>query len=145
MTNSHVYLGIENVALTNAQRNTLVSQLQQLGTANTDGNPSHRNHWRVRPDNQAVLFEAVFDENTVTIAAIAQRLADIFGIAVGSIATATQQTQYGLLVTYSRGGTPRLRSIAFGYNNGWPAYSISQAAALQYLADNAAAWGDLDT
>lgn len=141
MANVHIYFGIENLALTTNQRNTLVAGLQALGVANAGDNPAQRNHWRVRLDNQAVIFEALFNEDNISIVAIKQRLATIYGINVSLIGHTIQQTVYGLLVTFSRSGTDRLRMIAFGHDgNSWPARSVSGDAARAYLAANIAAW-----
>jgi hypothetical protein len=142
--NIHCYYGIESLALTNPQRATLVQGLQQIGEANNAANPAQRNHWRIRPDNNAIIFEALFNEDHLTIAAIKQRLADIFGVNVSLITHTTSQSVYGLVVTFRYNSVNRLRSIAFGYNGGWPAYGVSQQAARDYLAANAAAWGDTE-
>jgi len=144
MANVHVYLGIENLGLTNPQRSTLISGLQALGQANAGPSPAQRNHWRIRTDNDAAIFEALFDEDTLTIAAIKQRLANIFGVDVSQITHSTSQHgTYGLIVTFVYLATNRLRMVAFGYNGSWPAVGISRTAAQAYLAANAAAWGDV--
>lgn len=140
---THCYFGIENINLTNGQRNTLVAGLQTLGTSNSDPQPCNRNHWRIRTDNDAAIFEADFDENTLTIAAIKQRLATIFSVAVGTITHSTSQSAYGLVVTFIHGGQNKIRSVAFGHNgSAWGTYADSKAAVLAYLQANAAAWGD---
>lgn len=144
MANTHLYFGIEALNISNQQRNTLVAELQSLGEDNAGPRPERRNHWRTRLDNQAVIFEALFNEDHLTIAAIKQRMATIFGINVSLITHSTNQVAYGLVVTYIRGGVNRLRSIAFGYDGGWPATSVSRAAAQAYLAANAAEWGDTE-
>src|SRR5688572_16025858 len=108
--NIQVYFGIENLNLTNQQRNTLVAGLQQLGH-NTSYLTNERNHWRFRLDNQAIIFEALFDENDLTIAAIKQRLANLFNVAVNTISHSTQQTAYGLLVTFIHGGQNKMRML----------------------------------
>jgi hypothetical protein len=144
MANIHTYIGIENLNLTNNQRNQLVATIQALGAANNSVQPAERNHWRVRPDNDAAIFEALFDEDTITIDSIKQFLANIFGIAVGTINHATQQTQYGLLATFSRNGTDYVRLISFGHDGDWSTWQESNAAVRDYLSDNAVAWGDVD-
>lgn len=144
MTNSHQYFGIESLNLTNAQRNTLVAELQSLGEDNAGPRPERRNHWRIRTDNQAAIFEAMFNEDHLTISATKQRLANIFGINVSLITHSTNQVVYGLVVTYIRGGVNRLRSIAFGFNGSWGTTAESRVAAQAYLAANAAEWGDTE-
>lgn len=140
---THCYFGIENINLTNGQRSTLVTGLQSLAINNNDPQPCNRNHWRIRTDNNAVIFEAEFDEDTLTIAAIKQRLADIFSVAVGTITHSTSQSAYGLVVTFIQGGQNKVRSVAFGHNgSAWGTYADSKAAILAYLLANAVAWGD---
>lgn len=140
--NIRVYFGIENINLTNQQRNTLVAGLQQLGH-NTSHLTNERNHWRIRLDNQAVIFEALFDENDLTIAAIKQRLANLFNVAVDTISHSTQQTAYGLLVTFIHGGQNKMRMIAFGHDgNAWGTWAESNLAVHVYLFNNLLAWDD---
>lgn len=139
MADVHVYLGMEALSMTAGQKNTLISGLRSLGQAN-NGLPFQRNHWRTRPDNNAVIFEGLFDENTITLQAIKNRLAAAFGISAALISHATQQTAYGLVITYTYQSVARLRMVAFGYNGGWSNRETSLSAALAYLADNAAAW-----
>lgn len=142
MAIKHVYFGVENLALSAEQRGTLVSELQALGTANNSSQPAERNHWRIRPDDEAAIFEAKFDETNIDIAAIKQFLADIFSVAVGTIEHSAQAVSYGLVVTFSRLGTDYLQSIAFGYDAGWPAWEASRQATVAYLIANAVAWGE---
>jgi hypothetical protein len=136
---SRQYYGIEALNLTAAQRGTLVDALKQLGRDNQATNPCNRNHWRVRPDNLAVLFEANWDTSDWTVEGIKTRLANLFGIDPSLVTATTQQTAYGPLVTFTR-TTDRLRMIAFGGLS--VTYAESHAAVLQYLAANRAAWGD---
>jgi hypothetical protein len=143
MANIRCYFGIENINLTNPQRLTLITGLQALGD-NTSANPCNRNHWRIRTDNNAVIFEALFDEDNLTIDAIKQRLATIFGVAVGTISHSTSQNAtYGLIVTFTHSAQAKIRMVAFGYNGSWRTWAESNAAARAYLAANAAAWGDV--
>lgn len=144
MANKHVYFGIERLpALSAGQRATLVADLKGLGTANNSSQPAERNHWRTRLDNDAVIFEALFDETNIDIAAMKDFLAITFGVSASSIESNTQATVYGLVVTFSRLGTDYLRSIAFGYDAGWPTWNDSRLAVHVYLAANSAAWNEL--
>lgn len=140
MPNIHVYFGIENLNLTNAQRNQLVTALQDLGANNNSVQPAERNHWRIRLDNDAAIFEALFDEDSISISTMKNYLANIFSVQASTIDHATQPTQYGLMITFSRTATDYLRMVAFGYVSGWPSWSDSREAVLQYLSDNSAAW-----
>lgn len=136
----NLYFYIEALNLTAGQRDTLVEQLKLIGRRDQDGNPKNRNHWRVRPDNLAVIFEAWFDEDHLTAVALRNRLAAIFGVAQASITYATNQTAYGPLVTYTYNSTARLRVGVFGGVSA--SYAESRAACLAYLAANAGTWGD---
>jgi hypothetical protein len=140
-----LYFGMESLNLTAGQRNTLVTELQSLGNDNNSPFPNLRNHSRVRPDNLAVIFEADFDESTITIAAIKQRLATIFNVAVGTITHSVIDVSYGKVITMIQGGQNRIRMVCFGMSAGgvWPGWSASNAAARAYLSANAAAWGNV--
>lgn len=142
MADLHVYIGIENLALTNPQRATLVQGIQALGANNASFNPALRNHWRIRLDNDAAIFEALFDSDTISIQATKNRLAAIFEVDPATITTNTQAIAYGLLITYTRNSTNYLRLLLFGWNGEFPTYAESHAAVLAYLSANAAAWGD---
>ena len=130
----HGYAGIEDLGLTVAQRQTLVDALEQL-SANGHPQPSHRNHWRVRLDNKAVIFEAEFNGEDWTVETIKTRLANIFSIAPGQINHVITSSAYGPVVTFRYpGSTSKLRMIAFaGINSTWVQ---SRQAAVSYLFDN---------
>jgi hypothetical protein len=113
--------------------------LRALGS-NTHPNPCMRNHWRVRLDNQAVIFEANFNDEDWTVATIRQRLANIFGVNVTLVTANTTTTAYGPVVTISYSGTARLRMIAFG--GLLATWAQSHDLVLAYLAANKAAWGE---
>lgn len=133
----HGYIGFENIALTAQQKQTFVAGLQALGPSHAD-NGAYLNHMRVRLDNDAAIFEALFDEDQLTVLAWRQRLADIFGVAVANITASTQQTQYGPVVTFVYQSTNRLRGLLFGgVGTDW---QESNAACRAYLAANSAAW-----
>lgn len=134
----NLYFYIESLNLTPAQRGTLVDQLKLIGRRDTDANPKNRNHWRVRTDGLAVIFEAWWDDGHLTAAALRNRLAAIFGVAQTSITYATNQTAYGPLVTYTYNASARLRVGVFGGVGA--TYEESWAACLAYLAANVGAW-----
>ena len=144
MANIYGYFGIENLALTNPQRNTLVSELGLLGQEDT-GLCHRRMRSRVRLDNQAIIFRAVFDENQLTPTALRNRLATIFGVAANTITPTTTtvnlagiQTQ---VVMFNRLGTDYLRCVMFGKpNGGWPTIQQSGDAAWAYVIANLAQW-----
>lgn len=131
------YLGVENVALTAPQRQTLIDALKALGPS-SDPSPARLNHWRVRLDGDAVIFESAFDDSLLTVAQFKTRLAAIFGVAVGSITSATTNPASGTLLTFSYQAVARVRVLLFGGSTA--TYAESQAAAQAYLATNAALW-----
>ena len=139
----HGYMGMINLALTAPQRQTLAQALAALGPAD-DPQPARRNHRRVRPDNDAVIFEAAFDEADLTVAKLRGYLANVFDVPVAQIsANTTQQTFSNLqspIVTLSYQGTQRLRVALFGGTAA--TWAQSRAEALAYLVANAAAWGE---
>jgi len=132
------YFYIENLALTAAQREPLIDTLKGWGLSNSHPNPRHRNHWRVRTDGQAVIFEADFDESNLTALWFRTRLASILSVPVANVTSSTTQTAYGPLLTFKYNTTDRLRLGLFGGLSA--SYAESQAAAQKFLADNQAAW-----
>lgn len=131
------YYGIEDLALTVNQRQTLIDALKQIGD-NQAIYPNWRNHWRVRNDNKAVIFEGRFNDEDWTVDMMKNRLANIFGISPAIIDATTTQTQYGPMVTFGAGGTDRMRMIAFG--GLLATWEQSHDAVLSYLANNSAEW-----
>jgi hypothetical protein len=75
-------------------------------------------HWRTRLDNQAAIFEALFNEDSITIDRFKQRLGTIFGVDPGTIdsdvATVSFSQGDTLVVTFSRNQTDYLRVALFG-------------------------------
>lgn len=136
MAERRFYFAVENLTLTAPQQQTLVDALKQLGPDHP--NPAYRNHWRVRLDNAAVIFEAQFEDDNFTAAALRQRLATIFGVPVAQVTSTTSNPAVGTLLTLSYQATPRLRCLIFGGASA--TYDDSKAAAQAYLATNAAAW-----
>lgn len=138
MADVNLYFYVENLGLAQAQKDTLVAELKTIGKRDSDNNPRYRNHWRVRLDNEAVIFEGVFDDANLSAVGVRNRLAAIFGVANTSITYATTQTAFGPTVVYTYNAIARLRVGVFG---GLTAtYQESQAQVLAYLAANMAAW-----
>lgn len=144
MAISRQYFGIENLNLTAPQKQTLIDGLKTIGTAESSNQPCERMHTRIRNDNDAMIFEALVDENSLTMLAIRTRLAAIFGVAVGTISTSTNQVAtIGLVVTFIHSAQNKCRMVAFGHNgSAWGTTVQSRAAAQAYLATNATAWGE---
>ena len=132
----HFYFGIENVGLTATQKETLVTALKLLGPK-THPSPACLCHWRIRLDGEAAIFEALFNEDNLTIQAGKDRLASIFGIDPGAIVDSVQQTSYGPLVTFSYSGD-KLRFLMFGGANA--TLQESRDACRAYLKANLASW-----
>lgn len=87
MTNTWTsYFGIENIALNADQKATLVDALKALGSSQTLPNLSMQ--WRVRPDGNAVIFEAEFLKEHLTTEWFIAGLANIF-VVNGSKLTAS--------------------------------------------------------
>ena len=137
------YFGIENLALTAPQKATLVAALQALGPS-SDPQPAELMHWRVRLDNDAVIFRARFQDGDLTTANLRQFLANAFSVPVAQISQVTTSTTFLTLpspiVTMTYQAIQRMRFVLFG---GLAATTQqSNAEVLAYLAANAAAWGD---
>ena len=132
------YFYIENLGLNAQQKTTLVSALQFWGQHNDAPNPRDRNHWRVRLDGEAVIFEAVFEADNLTVPSLRSRLADLFSVNDEQIDVSTSQNKYGNVATFSYNNVDRLRVGVFaGLQAG---YAGSQAAAQQFIIDFASDW-----
>ena len=131
------YYGIENLALNDTQRQTLIDALKQLGD-NQSVYPNFRNHRRVRLDGDAVIFEGKFNDADWTIDSIKNKLANIFSISAAVITDSVNQTVYGPVVTFGAGETDRLRMVAFG--GLLATWEESHDAVLDYLSNNHLDW-----
>jgi hypothetical protein len=141
MADWHGYFAIINLGLNTSQRQTLNSGLSALGPG-TSTRPAHLNHRRVRLDNDGIIYESLFDDATLTIAAIKQRLATLFNVAVETIShTLTTQSYAGgtsQVVVFRHSNVDRIQMIAFGGVGSTRAQSLTEV--LGYLAANRAAW-----
>jgi len=68
----HGYFAVEDLNLSDAQRDTLVEVLKKLGP-DTHPQPACLNHWRTRLDGDAAIFEALFDGDMLTVDAFKDR------------------------------------------------------------------------
>ena len=145
MTDHHLYFGIENIALNADQRAALVAVLNELGPLNRP-QPSENNHRRVRLDGNAAIYQALWNEDTITVDTFKARLGAIFGIDPATITHAANQVTFSVrqtaVVTFSRGGTDYLRMVFFGYagDGNWPTREQSRVEVIQYLKNNLAEW-----
>lgn len=133
----HGYIGIEDVALTAPQRAAIVQALKGLRGVNGT-NPAHINHWRISLDGSKAIFEARFNEDNLTIANVKQFVADAVGVSAALIDHEVTQTPRGPVVTFSAGGSPRMRFIAFAGVG--ETYADSHTQVPIYLYNNIAEW-----
>jgi len=136
------YYGVEDLGLTASQRAAIVQAIQALGYDNEHPNPAWRNHWRIRPDNLAVVFEAAWNTEEWTIENVKGYLADAVNVNPNIIDDVLETITYGLMVTFSVAGTAYLRIVAFGGLG--TDYETSHTAVLEYLSDFKDAWGDVE-
>ncbi len=132
------YFYIEALSMTEQQKQTLVNALKAWGLRNQSDYPNERNHWRIRPDNNAVIFEAVFESNLLTVAALRTRLAALFGVNENLIIPTASSNQYGEIVVFKYNNINRLRVGVFGGRSA--GYSASWAAAYQFVIDFTSVW-----
>lgn len=140
------YLGIENIALDAAQKASVVAALRKLGPK-SHTSPARLMHWRTRLDGDAAIFECLFDADTITIESVKAFLATAVGVSPAVISDAVAFVTFGgqptPVVTYSAGGTARLRVAVFAglEQDGEPTtWEQSHDAVLAYLAENRDAW-----
>lgn len=135
----HGYIVIEDLALTIPQRNAIVQALRDLGPRN-DPQPAHLSHGRINGDGTKVNIEALFNESQLTIENVKKFLANAVGVNSNLIDDALQQSKYGPIVTYSAGGTDRIRFLVCdGLNSNW---NESRLAFASYLSDFAVEWNE---
>jgi hypothetical protein len=140
----HGYFGIENVNLNASQRQALVEALRTLGPA-SNRQPCRLIHWRTRLDDDAAIFEALFNEDTITVEAFKNRLGNIF-VSPASIDHSTNRVTLDAretaVVTFSRNSTDYLRVAFFGYagDGDWPTWNESRIETLAYLQANREEW-----
>ena len=133
------YFYIEDLGLTTTQRQTIVDVLKAWGLRNDSIYPNLRNHWAIRPDGLAVIFEGALDSEKLTVLWFRTKLAEIFGVDVATITATTVSTIYGPVATFKYNTVNKLRMGIFG---GLTAtWEISHAAALLYLSDYKDLWG----
>jgi len=113
----HGYFGIEDINLTDNQRDTLIGVLKNLGP-DAHPSPACLNHWRTRLDGDAAIFEALFDESLLTVDSFKARLANIFDVDPATIDDDLTVFHFGdgntPVVVFSRSGTDYLRLALFG-------------------------------
>ena len=136
MSNWHGYIGIENVGLNDTQRDTFIDALKELGP-DSHPSPACLCHWRTRIDGQAAIFEAMFNEDNLTVQSFKDKLGNIFEIDPETITHSTEQTQYGPVVTFTY-TVDRLKLLVFGGTDA--TWMESGDACRAFLAANIAEW-----
>lgn len=113
----HGYLGIENINLNASQKETLVDELKALGPT-SDPQPAKLCHWRTRLDGDAAIFEALFNEDNLTVQKFKDRLGVIFDVDPDTIDHSTNIVSFDEgstpIVVFSRSSTDYLRFALFG-------------------------------
>lgn len=114
----HGYVGFQDLNLTGQQRNTLWDAFRNLSPALVTGQPQHANQFRVSLDGSKAVCELLFADGVITIEAVKQRLANLFGVQVGNIGAAQISLEYGWshspVWTFSYGGINYFRVVVFG-------------------------------
>jgi len=138
----HGYFGIENLNLSDTQRATLVSDLKGLGVVPDRRQPCWLNHWKTRSDNQAVIYEALWNADNITIQAVKNRLGVIFDISPSLISHATQTQSFAgyatQIITFDYGGINYIRMAVFGGVS--TAREISRQECVGYIIANVDEW-----
>ena len=134
---AHQYVGVEILNMTAGQRDTLVAAIRAL-LPERDEQPCWRVHSRKRIDNQAAIIEARWRDADVGDGGFIRYLANAFGVAAGTITSATSSNAFGRVLTLTHSGQQRVRFILFGGVGA--AWQQSRAAVLAYLAANLAQW-----
>lgn len=140
-----LYFGIRDLNLNPTQRTTLYTQIEQIGQRQNSNYPNELMQIRYSLDGRDSSFEAFFNTDHLTIQAIINRLAAIFGIDPSTvIPTSVVQTLAGWptqITTLRRNGTNYIRFGVFGYDGvTWPTWSQSRDAQEAYIAANLTEW-----
>lgn len=136
------YFYIEDLGLTLSQRQTIVDVLKAWGLRNDSIYPNLRNHWAIRPDGMAVIYEGSLDADKLTVLWFREKLADIFSVLVSKITATTVSTIYGPVATFKYLTVNKLRMGIFGGVSA--TWEESHEAALLYLSDYKDLWGGVE-
>ena len=133
MANRHFYFLLENLTLSGDDWDALAGLIKQRG-ANDDPQPCNRNHWRYRLDNQAVIFEALFNESAVNANAIKGLLTAVTQIPANRIDYTTDAN----ITTFTIDDVESLGQIVFGGDGA--EWNDSRLDCLAYLSAYRTAW-----
>lgn len=138
------YFGIENIALTAPQKTTLIAALRNLGPS-SHPQPAELMHSRVRLDNDAIIFRALFQDTDLTTLNLRQFLANVFSVPVAQISAGVTSTTFAVLpspvLTMTFSAVQRVRFVLFGGLSATVQQSNDEVIA--YLIANSVAWGDI--
>lgn len=141
MAHRNLYCIGQDLSLTAPQRAALWQVIREIAGLDT-GQPRDKAHGRLSLDGSLINFQGLFDEDDLSVAAFKQRLADEFGVDVGTIDSARADIEIGGYTspfwTFSRLGTNYFRLAVMGGLSA--TLAESNAAMLAYLAANAAEW-----
>lgn len=137
----HGYFLVERHTVGAGNWAALLALFEAMGTTDSPY-PAHNNHWRARPDGDAVIFESRFNPTEVSIPSFKQLLADEFEIDVADIAHATSHTSYSgdeqsTIWTFAYLGVDRFSVHRFAGGGTW---QQSRHEALAYLKANIGEW-----
>lgn len=121
----------------------MIAALRTLGPS-ADPQPAELMHWRIRLDNDAVIFRARFQDGDLTTANLRQFLANVFSVSAAQITANTSSVTFlsrpSPVVTMTFAAVQRMRFVLFGGLSATVQQSNDEVIA--YLISNAAAWGD---
>lgn len=140
MANWHGYFVVERQNIGAGNWVALRALFEEMGTLDSTF-PAFNNHRRDRLDDNAVIYESLFDTSEVSILKFKQLLSDEFGVPIEDIdheTTAVDYAGFGTTVwEFLYGAIERFRVERFGSGGTW---SQSGDECRAYLAANRAEW-----
>lgn len=141
----HGYIAVEDLGMSGPQRATLWGVFAGLSPATLTGRPKDRNQWRLSLDGSQAILEMLFDEDDLSVAGFRGLLAEVFGVAAGSIEVDRREYEFGWNLTpvwtFARGGVDYFRVALFGGVGGDGLASVD--ACRDYLGRHLAEWEEL--
>jgi hypothetical protein len=142
MNTWHGYIAVENLNLNPTQAATLWNVIKAKGEANDSIYPQFRNHWRLSLDNSKGIFEALFNQDNMTVDWFKEQLGIIFNVDPDAIDDALQNVTFvgriTPIVTFSQGPADYVRFAAFGGPSA--TWEQSRFEVLGYLSANRNEW-----
>lgn len=145
MTNAHIYFVAERQSISIGNWSALITLFEAMGT-NDSPMPAFNNHWRIRLDGDAVIYESKFDTSEVSLEAFKQLLADEFGVDVGDIESVISSADYAEIGTtvwqFKYNSVDRFKVERFGA--GGATWQQSGDECRGYLAANRDEWDQIE-